>query len=240
VPVAAYSAPSAAGAPAARRTVLNFKLDIGDAGGLLARLGMPGTMRAGQGKIDGQLAWIGQPYAFDYPTLSGTLNIDVGKGQFLKVEPGAAKLLSILSLQTLPRRMLLDFSDVFNQGFAFDQITGDAKIDRGEAFTNNLKMRGSQATVLMEGTADIARESSKLFVVVEPDVNLGTASLAYAAINPAIGLTTFLLQWIARKPINKALTQQFEVSGSWYEPKVEKVDRSARVAADATSPSAAQ
>ena len=107
------------------------------------------------------------------------------EGQFLKAEPGVAKLLGVLSLQSLPRRLALDFRDVFQSGFAFDRIDGDAKITNGVAQTRNLRMRGVQALVLMEGQADLAQETQNLRVFVVPELNAGAASLAYAAINPA-------------------------------------------------------
>jgi uncharacterized protein YhdP len=94
----------------------------------------------------------------------------------------------VLSLQSLPRRLALDFRDVFQEGFAFDNFAGDFTILQGVASTNNLRMRGAQAAVLMEGSADISNETQDLRVVVVPQINAGTASLAYAAINPAIGL----------------------------------------------------
>jgi hypothetical protein len=60
----------------------------------------------------------------DYATLSGEMKLEASKGQFLKLDPGAGKLLGLISLQTLPRRFSLDFGDVFSQGFAFDSIQG--------------------------------------------------------------------------------------------------------------------
>jgi uncharacterized protein YhdP len=114
---------------------------------------------------------------------------------------------------------------VFQEGFAFDAITGDLKIAQGVAATNNLRMRGVQAVVLMEGRADIARETQDLRVLVVPEINAGTASLAYAAINPAIGLGTFLAQVFLRRPLIQAGTREFHVSGPWADPKVEKIER---------------
>jgi uncharacterized protein YhdP len=140
-------------------------------------------------------------------------------------------LLSVLSLQSLPRRLALDFRDLFQEGFAFDNITGDVTIREGVATTNNLRMRGVQAAVLMEGSADVERETQDLRVVVVPEINAGTASLAYAAINPAIGLGTFLAQVFLRKPLTQAGTREFHVTGPWSDPKVERVDRKTGTAA---------
>lgn len=208
-----------------RRAVLEFTLDVADSGALLERLGTGRTVRGGKGVLSGELSWLGSPLALDYPTLSGKVAVAIDSGQFLKADAGAARLLGVLSLQALPRRLALDFRDVFQEGFPFDNITGDLKIVQGVAHTNNLRMRGVQAAVLMEGSADIARETQDLRVVVVPEINAGTASLAYAAINPAIGLGTFLAQMFLRRPLTAAGTREFHVSGSWADPQVEKVER---------------
>ena len=207
-----------------RRTVMNFKLDLTDAGELLGRLGMKDVIRKGKGKMEGQVAWIGSPLALDYPTLSGAFNINVENGQFLKAEPGIAKLLGVLSLQSLPRRLTLDFRDVFSDGFGFDFVRGDVQIEQGMARTNNLQMKGVNAAVLMEGRADIARETQELKVVVVPEINAGTASLIATWINPAVGLGSFLAQLILRRPLIESTTQEFLISGSWADPKIARTD----------------
>jgi uncharacterized protein YhdP len=79
--------------------------------------------------------------------------------------------------------------------------------------------------VLMEGSADIARETQDLRVVVVPELNAGTASLAYAAINPAVGLGTFLAQWMLRRPLQAANTREFHITGGWADPQVARVQR---------------
>ena len=207
------------------RMVLDFRLDLADGGGMLARLGFPGTLRGGKGRLSGQLSWAGSPLAFHVPSLDGHVVLALDEGQFLKAGPGAARLLGVLNLQALPRRLALDFRDLFQEGFAFDNVTGDVAIDDGVARTNNLRMRGVQAAVLMEGSADIVRETQHLRVVVVPEINAGTASLAYAAINPAVGLGTFLAQLLLRRPLAAASTREFTVQGSWADPKVERVER---------------
>nr|WP_232062233.1 YhdP family protein [Variovorax sp. PBS-H4] len=234
-PEASFSAQGAwAAAPAAsgtrgrgdpRRTTMDFKLDIADAGSLLGRFGMKDVVRAGRGRLEGQVHWSGSPFSLDYPSLGGQLKIDVETGQFLKAEPGIAKLLGVLSLQALPRRLSLDFRDVFSQGFSFDFLRGDARIDQGVASTNNLQMKGVNAAVLMDGSADIARETQSLRVVVVPEINAGTAALVATAINPAIGLGTFLAQMVLSRPLIAATTQQFQIDGTWADPKITKIPR---------------
>ncbi|MBI5279932.1 MAG: TIGR02099 family protein [Burkholderiales bacterium] len=208
-----------------RRTVMNFKLDIADAGGTLARFGMRDVVRRGRGKMEGQVAWLGSPLSLDYPTLQGSFNVNVESGQFLKADAGIAKLLGVLSLQSLPRRLALDFRDVFSEGFAFDFLRGDVTIQQGIASTNNLQMKGVTAAVLMDGKADIARETQDIRVVVVPEINAGTASLVATVINPAIGLGSFLAQMFLRQPLMRAATQEFHIDGTWADPRVTRVAR---------------
>jgi uncharacterized protein (TIGR02099 family) len=219
-----------------RRTVMNFRLDIRDSGELLARFGMPDVVRRGKGRMEGQVAWVGAPINPDYRTMTGQLNVNMESGQFLKADPGLAKLLGVLSLQSLPRRLTLDFRDVFSEGFAFDFVRGDLRIERGVALTNNLQMKGVNAAVLMEGQADIAHETQDLHVVVVPEINAMTASLVATAINPVVGLGSFLAQVFLRGPLAAATTQEFRIEGTWADPRIVRLER--RKPASSTPPPA--
>jgi len=214
----------AADGPRLRRTRLDFVMDIKDSGQLLTRLGTPNAIRNGHGKLQGKVSWQGSPITLDYPSMSGQMNLMIEKGQFLKSEPGAARLLGVLSLQALPRRLMLDFSDVFGEGFAFDFVRGDVRIEQGVATTNNFQMKGVSAGAAIEGSADIAKETQNLKVVVVPEINTSAATLYMAAINPLVGLTTYLSQLILSKPLTKAGTSVFLIDGSWSNPRVTKTE----------------
>lgn len=210
--------------PRLRRTQFNFALAIRDSGELLTRLGTPGAIRGGEGRLDGQVSWQGSPITLDVASMTGQMNLAIEKGQFLKTEPGAARLLGVLNLQALPRRLSLDFSDLFSDGFAFDFVRGDVRIEQGVALTNNLQMKGVVAGALIEGSADLVKETQKLKVVVVPEINAGTASLYMATINPLVGLTSYLAQMVLSKPLVRAGTSEFLVDGTWADPRVTKVD----------------
>jgi len=215
------------------RTAMKFRLDVADSGQLLGRFGMKGVVRGGKGRMEGQVAWLGSPLSLNYTTMDGTFNVNMESGQFLKAEPGLAKLLGVLSLQSLPRRLTLDFRDVFSEGFAFDFVRGDVTIQDGVAATNNLQMKGVNAAVLMEGKADLSRETQDLRVLVVPEINAGTASLALTAINPAIGLGTFLAQMFLRQPLARAATQEFRIDGTWTDPRIARVSHKLEGTAEA-------
>lgn len=204
---------------------LNYVLEVANAGRLLDRLGFVNIMRAGSGKLEGEIRWNGPPFSMDIPSMAGVVQLELNGGQFLKVDPGAAKLLGVLSLQSLARRLTLDFRDIFSEGFAFDSIQGSAQILHGVAKTDNLKMRSLNATVLMDGSADIAKETQDLHVAVIPEINAGTASVVYAlAVNPVIGLGTFLAQLFLREPLARAFTYEYQITGPWKTPHVLKID----------------
>lgn len=221
-----------------RKTDMNFKLDVSDAGALLTRLGTPGALRGGSGRLEGQIDWSGSPLALHYPSMNGHFAVQMGRGQFLKADAGAAKLLGVLSLQALPRRLLLDFRDVFSDGFAFDAVQGDVSISKGIATTRNLQIKGVNALVQMDGSADIARETQQLRVLILPELDAGTASLvAGITVNPVVGLTSFLAQLLLKKPLARASIQTFMIDGSWSDPRVTRTDTHADTpAAGAATP----
>jgi uncharacterized protein YhdP len=86
-----------------------------------------------------------------------------------------------------------------------------------------MQMRGANAVVLMDGTADLARETQGLRVVVVPEIHAGTAALVAAMVNPAIGLGTFLAQIALKGPLTEAATREFRIDGGWAEPRITRV-----------------
>lgn len=205
-----------------RTTTLDFTLDARDPSRILETFGIRGALSGGApSRLGGTLRWRGSPLAIDYPSLAGEVDVQVGKGQFLKTEPGLGKLIGVLNLQSLPRRLSLDFRDVFSEGFSFDDIRGRAAIESGVARTSDFRMRGVQAQVQIRGEANLAGETQRLRVEVRPELNAGLASLAYAAMaNPAIGLGSFIAQWALRKPLQEMFSYEYDIVGSWADPTV--------------------
>jgi uncharacterized protein YhdP len=208
------------------RTSLDVQLDTTNGGALLARSGYPNVVKATAGNIAGSINWPGSPLEFSGAQLSGNLKVDFREGQFLKTEPGIARLLGVVNLQSFTRRLKLDFRDVFSEGFTFERIRGDLQFVNGKASTENLRILGVQASVLLEGSANLQDETQDLRVLVLPEVNAGLASLGYAAlVNPAIGLGTFIAQFVLRNPVRDFLSYEYQVTGKWDDPKVEPVKR---------------
>jgi uncharacterized protein (TIGR02099 family) len=214
-----------------QQTTLDAELDINDAGGYLARFGFPDAVRGAATKVRGQLGWAGSPQAFDYPTLSGAFNIKAGQGQFTKLDPGVGKLLGVLSLQSLQRRLALDFRDLFGEGFSFDEITGDVRIQNGIMKSDNLRIVGPAARVAINGEADIAKETQTLKVRVQPTLSAGVSVgaavllLANPIVGAAVGAGSLLAQKALQDPIEQMFSYEYAVTGSWSDPQVERTGR---------------
>ncbi len=207
-----------------RRMEMDFKLALADSGALIERLGRGDGLRGGEGQVLGRLSWAGSPLALDLATLEGALDLDVEHGRFVTAEPGAARLLGVLSLQSLSRRLSVGFRDLFDAGFAFDSLAGKVQVAKGVARTDALSMHSVQATVIMQGSTDLLHETQDLQVVVVPNFDASGAALATMAINPAIGLGALFAQWALREPLRAAATRSFRITGNWSEPKVTSVD----------------
>ena len=207
------------------RVQVNVRLDVNDIGRMLTRYGYPEGVRRGIAKLEGSLSWAGSPQRLDYPTLNGNFVLDAGKGQFLKLEPGIGKLLGILSLQSLPRRISLDFRDIFSEGLAFDEIVGAIKVANGIASSDNLRITGPAARISMSGQVDLAKETQKLRVKINPQLS-DTFSVAGALIGgPIAGLAAFVAQKLLRDPLDQIAGYEYDVTGTWADPVVAKVER---------------
>jgi len=212
--------------PSAPDTRIEFKLATKSIERLLARLGYPDAVKRGSASLEGVLSWKGMPVAIDYPSLVGNLKFEAAGGQFNKLEPGVGRLLGVLSLQSLPRRLTLDFRDVFSDGFAFDGIAGQATITRGIMETSNLHIAGPSAKVMMAGSVNLVTETQNLKVRVQPEIGETFATgvlLAY----PATGAAAWVFNKLFGNPFDKAFAFDYTVTGSWTDPKVEKVSAQA-------------
>ncbi|NIF79544.1 TIGR02099 family protein [Paraburkholderia sp. Cy-641] len=206
-----------------RRTVFDFKLDIKDAGALLERLGLPKTLKGGSGSLAGKAAWQGGPARIDYSTLNGNLALDLRHGQILKIDPGVATLLGVLSLQSLARIATLDFRDVIGEGLPFSSVTGTAQIHDGIARTDNFRMVTAPARAEMAGSVDIAQKTQDLHLHVVPTVSAGSAVIAATVVNPLIGLGALIADIALTHGVSHVFAREYTITGSWAKPHIERV-----------------
>jgi uncharacterized protein YhdP len=212
------------GQGAGQRTDLEIKLDVHDVAKFLARYGVPEGVKGGTGKLEGKLDWSGAPQDFNYATLNGGFTLDVRRGQFTKVDPGIGKLLGILNLEALARRLTFDFRDVVAEGYSFDEMAGDIALKNGVMETKSLHISGPAAKIDISGVADIDKETQHLRVRVQPALSGGLAAAAAAAtVNPIVGAGVLLGSTILRDPVGKMFAGEYDVTGTWVDPKVERI-----------------
>ena len=203
-------------------TTLGMAVEVSNMNGLFSAFGYGDYLKRGNGHVEAELAWPGLPNEFSVGALSGTMKVEARNGQFAKIEPGAGKLLGLLSLQSLPRRATLDFRDVFSDGFAFEKIQGDVKIAKGILITDDFEISGPAAFVSLAGEVSLPQETQSLTMRVVPEVSESMALAATVFGTPVLGLSTLLISKLLRNPLGKVVAYEYLVTGSWDNPVITK------------------
>lgn len=205
------------------QTRLDFELTASDVGRLLTRLGYVDAIRRGTATMAGNVQWNGPLTGIHYPSLSGQMSVVAENGQFNKLEPGVGRLLGLISLQSLPRRLTLDFRDIFSDGLAFDSIEGKTTMTAGLMRTvDALRINSPAAQIEIRGEADLKNETQNLEVLVRPQMG-AVAAIGTALVNPIAGAAALLASTVLQNPLGRLFSYRYHVTGSWSDPKVQKV-----------------
>ncbi len=213
------------GRGATARTHLSLALDTRDVGALLEGFGFGGQIGGGKGKARFEAGWPGSPAAFALGSLEGSLDLDVRDGRLIEVEPGAGRVLGLLSVAQLPRRLTLDFRDLFAKGFAFDRVEGKVRFGNGSARSDGLTIDGPAAAIAIRGAADLRAQSYDQTIEVRPkaaNVLTAVGALAAGPVGAAIGAAA---NAVLQKPLGSLTAKTYRVTGPWKEPKVEVLSR---------------
>jgi len=208
-----------------------FDIDVSgdDLGELLAAFGYDGAaIEGGDTELELDAAWTGTPAEFTLAKLEGFLRLEVEEGRLLDVDPKAGRLFGLLSLQSIKRRLSLDFGDLFRKGFSFDHIKGAFELDQGNAYTNNLSMAGPAARIQVSGRTGLAEQDYDQIVTVTPRLagSLPVASALFGPAGAGVGAVLFIGQKMFKSlpdQLDKMLARQYVVTGEWRDPVVEQV-----------------
>ncbi|NNF16453.1 MAG: TIGR02099 family protein [Gammaproteobacteria bacterium] len=169
-----------------------------------------------------ELSWP-QGWTPDYlQTVVGTMQLNVGSGTLISVDPGAGRVFGLLSIGALPRRLGLDFRDVFGSGFSFDSITGDFELRDGSAFTDNLALRGPAANVGVVGRTGLVAKDYAQTAVVYANFGSSLPLAGTLAGGPAVGAALLIFSELFKGPLRQMGQVSYEISGSWDEPEITK------------------
>lgn len=198
----------------------NIDLNATDFGKVLAGFGYADSFRGGKAEAVISARWNGPPTAFALEKLHGSMKISILDGRLLEVEPGAGRVFGLISLQALPRRLTLDFSDFFGKGFSFDRIDATFDVKDGVARTNDLVMTGPAARVEANGKVDLARRLYDQTVVVTPSVSSGLPLAGIVAGGVPMAAALLLMERVFKSDIDRIARLRYRVSGPWHDPRV--------------------
>ena len=206
-----------------RQTRLALRLNGTDIEATLAALGYDPVIDGDSINASGDLTWLGGPTDNFLQRADGAFTISLKEGSILAVEPGGGRILGVLSLASLPRRLSLDFSDVFDEGLGFDTLKGDFTVDDGHAYTCNLGMEGSVADMGVVGRAGFESRDYDQLAVVRPHMSNLLAVGGVVVGGPVGGAAMLLFSQIFQKPLSTLGESYYRITGSWDDPEVEQI-----------------
>lgn len=201
-----------------------LKLMHEDFGHMLKNLDYVSGVEGGATQMDLSADWAGSPLDVSLEKLNGSLSMHIGKGRFVDLDPGVGRVFGLFSLQAIPRRLTLDFSDLFGKGFSYDQIDGSFTLEAGNAYTNNLIMEGPSAKIVASGRIGLQAEDYDQLVTVTPQLSGSLAVAGAVAGGPLGAVAALLAERIFKKQIRKATRYQYTVTGRWADPVITKIN----------------
>ena len=212
---------------------LKAQARMNNLGKSLERWNITPAMDAHKGEVMFNGHWPGAFYDFSLRRLAGQMHITLKDGRISNLDKkteeklGLGKLLSILSLQTIPRRLKLDFSDLSQKGYSFDVFKGNFDITNGVMTTQDSTIDGPVAFARMEGDLDLVNHLYDLTLKISPYIGASLPIVATIAGGPVTGPVAGVATWVALKIINQGMQKinayTYKVSGPWSNPVVQQV-----------------
>lgn len=190
----------------------------------LGRLGYEPVIDSDSMRIDVDVRWPGGPRADFLEWLSGEVTVRLGQGQLNEVEPGAGRVFGLMSVVELPRRLSLDFRDVFDKGFGFDEITGTFSIDNGDAYTCDLSLKGPAADIGIVGRVALAAGEYEQTALVSANVGNTLPVVGAVVAGPQVAAALLIFSQIFKKPIQEMGQVYYAIDGKFEDPAVEVAD----------------
>jgi len=207
-----------------QRTFVNAKLQSTNIGQTMLRLNYQPGIAGDDLEVDVDVSWAGSPRQDFLGSLNGTVQARLGKGQLEDVDPGAGRVFGLMSVVALPRRLSLDFRDVFDSGFSFDQITGDFRLVNGEAFTCDLTLISPAADVGIVGRAGLASRDYSQTALVSANVGNTLPVAGYVIAGPQVAAALLIFSQIFKKPLKEMGGVYYGIDGSWDDPAIDVAD----------------
>lgn len=207
--------------PSGYRSFITASLTSSDVEQTMQRLNyQPGISSDDMGILV-DVSWSGGPRMNFLSSLDGEVKVRLGSGQLIEVEPGAGRVFGLMSIAALPRRLSLDFSDVFERGFGFDKIKGEFILDDGVAYTCNLSLEGPAAAIAIVGNVDLVEREYDQTALVSANFGNTLPVVAAVVAGPQVAAALLLFSRIFKDPLQDIGQVFYSVKGSWDEPAIE-------------------
>ncbi len=203
---------------------LEFEADSSNVLAFMNAMQLGSLISGRHGRISANLSWPGPPEASAIGRLSGRLEMAAEDGHLTSVEPGAGRVFGLMSLAHLPRRLALDFGDLTGEGLSFDTLRGTFQLTNGEAYTDNLTLRGSAAEIGLAGRTNLHEGTYDQTAVVTGQLGASLGVAGALAGGPAIGAALLLFSRIFKEPLAGATRGYYRITGSWDDPQVRRID----------------
>lgn len=213
--------------PTLQSTTIDLTATFDDIGQAIQALGGGRSFAEGDGEVAVALEWQAPAYQPDLELLTGQLLMTWRNGRILTVEPGAGRILGLFALQSLPRRLTLDFRDMVKTGLEYSSLSGSFSIADGRASTRGLVLTGPVAEVLIQGETDFVEQQYDQTIDVLPRVSGALPLLGVLSGGPAVGVTAIVADSILKGlgvNVDEIGRRRFTFTGPWDAPDWEPVD----------------
>jgi len=209
------------------KTFLFGDLSTHNLGDFLRQWGYASSIEEGHGSAHFKASWLDVPTQLDHQSLAGQMQLNFYKGRVVGVNLGLGRILGLLNMESLHRRLRLDFSDLYKKGFIFDELRGSLEFAKGEVHTDALSIQGPSAQLLLAGVSRFKDNSIDLKVSVKPKVGGGLSLAAALALgHPAVGAGVWLLDKFSGSPIADFTQANYHIGGSWEKPEIKDLGQS--------------
>lgn len=179
-------------------------------------------------EANANMIWLGAPWKFGVDKLNGHVDMLAKNGRIIQAgESGQfLRVLGILNLETVGRRLRLDFSDLFAEGLAFDRLSADYDLRNGVAISRKpFSLEGPSANMALSGSLDLVNETvdKDMEVVLPVAKNLPVMSVLLG--QPQVAGAVFLIDKLIGDRLEKFTTIKYHLSGDWGDPKLELEQR---------------
>jgi uncharacterized protein (TIGR02099 family) len=212
------------GGQGVQHTRLQLEASSPDAGDMVRALGYDSAIDDAAVNFTANLQWDAPPANFSPAAVSGDLTFKFSAGRVLEVDPGVGRLFGLMSLSALRRRLSLDFSDLFKEGYAFDRIEGAFRLDSGQATTEQVTISGLAADLTVSGRAGLIARDYEQLVTVTPEFSSALPVAGALVGGPVVAAALLLAEQIMGNEVNKLIRYQYRISGSWEDPLITPIE----------------